>query len=168
MSDKPTAWREGDDGWAFERSLRPVRYAPGERQAWAHVGDDGFGGKAVQLTTSMPDVEQAKALGDVLLGMVAAFGAQAPADAIRGLTFGGMLHSLEISGALSHEAVVLLQTAHDSDVSAERQAETERIAEWARYNVGDEHMQQDTGGGVSFDSFALADAILAQGATVKP
>jgi hypothetical protein len=78
------AWREGDDGWAFERPLRPVRYAPGERQAWAHVGDDGFGGKAVQLTTSMPDVEQAKALGDVLLGAVAAFGAeQAAADSER-------------------------------------------------------------------------------------
>jgi hypothetical protein len=74
MSDKPTAWREGDDGWAFERSLRPVRYAPGERQAWAHVGDDGFGGKALQLTTSMPDVEQAKALGDALLDAVARFG----------------------------------------------------------------------------------------------
>jgi hypothetical protein len=61
-----------------------------------------------------------------------------------------------------------LQAAHDSDVMAERQAEIERIAEWARYNVGDENLQEDTGGGVSFDSFALADAIIAQGATVKP
>lgn len=44
------------------------------------------------------------------------------ADSIRGFEFGGMLHTLELRGVLSHEAVELLQAAHDSSVMAEARA----------------------------------------------
>jgi hypothetical protein len=76
---------------------------------------------------------------------------------------------IEERGQLYAECMQHRSQGADAREKAAADSERKRIAEWVRLNASDgEYMQQDTFGGASFDSFALADAILAQGATVKP
>jgi hypothetical protein len=49
------------------------------------------------------------------------------ADALRGLTFGGMLHTLELAGALTRAQVEVLQAGADADAAAAAAARVETM-----------------------------------------
>jgi hypothetical protein len=75
-SERPP-WREGDADGSAKRSLRPVRYAPKEPQAWANIEPSvcgsGEGRSIIVSTFTTESIEDCKALGDALLDTVEAW-----------------------------------------------------------------------------------------------